>query len=264
MPKTVYNPIVLRKVIFAGVIVFAAIAAIFFSSSGKLERFLEKREQARVRLPLLTTVTPKKSYGSSVAFSGSVVSALAREVNWDVPFTPQAPLAVWDELHEEACEEASVEMVLKYFRGEKISSVADAEKDIRNLVKKNEALGFTVDDTAEQVRSLILAEEPALKVKLIKDPKMEDLKNELSAGALVIVPAAGRELKNPYFQIPGPRYHMLVLRGYTSDDYVITNDPGTKRGEQYVYRWSRLSEAMHDWNDGDVEHGARVAISVGW
>ncbi len=55
---------------------------------------------------------------------------------------------------------------------------------------------------------------------------------------------------------------MLVLRGYTKDGYVITNDPGTKRGAQYAYRWSVLLNAIHDWNGGDVENGEKVVIVV--
>ncbi len=34
-----------------------------------------------------------------------------------VPFTPQAPTANWDELHNEACEEASAIMANAYFSG---------------------------------------------------------------------------------------------------------------------------------------------------
>jgi hypothetical protein len=46
----------------------------------------------------------------------------------------------------------------------------------------------------------------------------------------------GRELKNPNFKAPGPVTHMVLVKGY---DYktkeFITNDPGTRRGENYRY-----------------------------
>jgi len=214
----------------------------------RFDRYLERQERALVVLPPV-----QQGSGSSFPSSG---------INWDVPFTPQAPFALWDQLHEEACEEASVLMVLKYFRGERIASPEDAERDIQALVKVNAALGFPVDDTAEQVAVLLRSEEPGLSTKILRDPTVDMLKRALSEGALIIVPAAGRELGNPYFRRPGPLYHMLVLRGYTADGYVITNDPGTKRGEQFVYRWERLMEAMHDWNGGDVENGAKVVVVV--
>jgi hypothetical protein len=187
---------------------------------------------------------------------------LKTAINWDVPFTSQAPHANWDEVHEEACEEASVLMVLKYFRGETFASAEDANREIDEILASNESLGFPVDDTAEQVVTLLRHEDPSLTAVLLQHPTVDDLKKVLSEGKLVIVPAAGQELGNPYFTAPGPRYHMLVLRGYTQDGYVITNDPGTKRGKEYAYSWNVLMDAIHDWNGGDVENGAKVVVVV--
>jgi len=52
--------------------------------------------------------------------------------------------------------------------------------------------------------------------------------------------------ENPYFSGEGPWYHMLVLTGYGWWDF-ITNDPGTRRGAGYEYRFSTLLNAIHDW-----------------
>ncbi len=193
--------------------------------------------------------------------AGAVFSSVRAEVNWDVPFTPQAPHARWDALHQEACEEASVLMVLRYFSGQRISGADDAERGILHLVAANEALGFGIDDTAEEAAALLLSQDSSLSVALLKNPSVHDLKSALSMGSLVIVPAAGQQLFNPYFQTPGPRYHMLVLRGYT-DDFAIANDPGTRNGWQFAYRWDVLMNAIHDWNGGDVESGEKVVIIV--
>ena len=62
----------------------------------------------------------------------------------------------------------------------------------------------------------------------------------------IIIPAAGRDLHNPFFSGAGPFYHMLVVIGY-SDNGFITNDPGTKQGEQYWYSSDVLLNALHDW-----------------
>lgn len=201
---------------------------------------------------------------SSVSSARSVAasSAMRAAVNWDVPFTSQAPHANWDALHEEACEEASVLMVVRYFQGTTIASPDDAEAAIQKLVADNEALGFQVDDTAAQIIQLLAHEDPSLTAVLLRDPTALDLKSVLSEGKLVIVPAAGRQLENPYFSGEGPVYHMLVLRGYTENGYAITNDPGTKRGRQYAYSWDVLLNAIHDWNGGDVENGEKVVVVV--
>ncbi len=222
-----------------------------------LDRQREIADREGVELPEVT------SRPSSQASSASAQDATKQDaVNWPVPFTSQAPTANWDALHGEACEEASALMVLRYFQKKKIDGPADAEAAIQELVAFNESLGFAVDDTAAEVKILIEKKDPTLDVQLLEDPTEESMKKALNDGALIIVPAAGRELGNPYFQNPGPIYHMLVLRGYTKSGYVITNDPGTKRGEEFVYRWSRLIDAIHDWNGGDVENGAKVVLVI--
>lgn len=243
---------------------------VFFGAKKVLSYVVRKAEmnrQERIALPepeVRSSSSSSSVMVSSESSSASIVLShpVRASVNWDVPFTPQAPLANWDELHEEACEEASVLMVLRYFQGQAIGSPEDAEKEIQRLVARNAELGFSVDDTAEEVKVLLLDQDPSLRVELLRDPTIEDLQKELSDGALIIVPAQGQFLKNPYFTAPGPRYHMLVLRGYTDDGYVITNDPGTKRGKEYVYPWERLLFAIHDWNDGNVEEGAKVVVVV--
>lgn len=263
-----------RIVIGIFLITFLIVGGMKISAHLKRQQLIREQQQVQISLPesqLSSVALPSTS--SSKAMQSSVVSSvhssksgLRDSVNWDVPFTSQAPLAHWDALHEEACEEASVLMVLRFFAGQPIASASDAEQAIQNLVAKNAALGFPVDNTAEQIVALIHAEDPTLQASLLSHPTEEQLKKVLSEGSLVVVPASGRQLDNPYYTAPGPLYHMLVIRGYATDDqggYAITNDPGTKRGKQYAYRWSVLLGANHDWNGGDVEQGERVVVVVG-
>ncbi len=236
-------------------IVFIIGVKYFAVAKDRFERRRLIAEQAQVILP-----QPEKSALQTPSL-GAVFSSFPAEVNWDVPFTSQAPHARWDALHQEACEEASVLMVLRYFSGQRITSPDDAERGILHLVAANEALGFGIDDTAKEAAALLLSQDSSLSVVLLKNPSADDLKSALSMGSLIIVPAAGQQLFNPYFQTPGPRYHMLVLRGYT-DDFAIANDPGTRNGKQFAYRWDVLMNAIHDWNGGEVESGERVVLVV--
>lgn len=256
-------------------VVGSALLILFFAGFGRVSAYLTRqqliREQQAVHVPEPERISLSRSPAMrsitspshALASSSSISPAIRSSVNWDVPFTSQAPFANWDALHKEACEEASVLMVLRYFHGKPIASPEDAEQTIQDLVAKNAALGFPVDDTAEQIVTLIHSLDPELSATLLRNPSEEKLKKILNDGSLVIVPAAGRQLGNPYYTAPGPLYHMLMLRGYTGDGYVITNDPGTKRGAQYVYRWNVLLSANHDWNGGDVEGGAKVVVVVG-
>lgn len=260
----------MKKVLIAGFgLLLLFVLAIKISPAlierSERRRLIAEQEQVVLPEPEESALQPSAASSSSLP-SPSLVSSspslLRVAVNWDVPFTSQAPFANWDGLHGEACEEASVLMVLRYFSGQKIASPDDAEKAIQHLVAANEALGFAVDDTAEEIITLLHSEDPTLPAVLLHNPSIEDLKSLLSDGSLVIVPAAGQQLGNPYFRRPGPRYHMLVLRGYTKDGYVITNDPGTKHGEQYAYKWETMMNAIHDWNGGEVESGAKVVVVV--
>jgi hypothetical protein len=99
------------------------------------------------------------------------------------------------------------------------------------------------------------------KAEVVEDPSVEDLKKHIVAGYPVIVPTAGRMLGNPNFTGEGPLYHALVLKGFTETTFV-TNDPGTRRGADYQYDFETVMNAMHDWNGGDVENGAKVVVVV--
>ncbi|MDP3992605.1 MAG: C39 family peptidase, partial [bacterium] len=111
-----------------------------------------------------------------------------------VPFTSQAPLTIWDPLHEEACEEASLLMVYYYRTGQKFVSPLAADTEIKKLVAWEEQNGYKVDLT---VKELVAVASGYMKLKtgrVIVDPTVDQLKAELKAGRPVIVPAAGREL----------------------------------------------------------------------
>jgi len=243
--------------LFAAAVVFSGIER-GIEIWRRRERVLE---QEIVRRPQPVRLAVEEEEEETVS-SASSDETRPSAINWDVPFTSQAPFANWDEVHKEACEEASILMVLRYFSGDPFESEEEADAALDEVLAANEAMGFAVDTTADQVRMLLLSLDPSLSASLIRNPSVDTLKAVLGDGALVIVPASGTALGNPYFRVPGPRYHMLVLRGFTDDGYVITNDPGTKRGEEFVYRWDVLMDAMHDWNGGAVESGEKVVVVV--
>jgi|SRR3989344_225993 len=182
--------------------------------------------------------------------------------NLDVPFTPQAPDAIWDETFKEACEEAAALMVDYYYKNKTLApAVATAEilKMVDWQIKNfNGHFDLTVQQTAEMIKNYFGYQ----KVEVLDNPTIDDIKFHLNKKRPVIVPAAGRELANPYFRTPGPLYHMLVIKGYTENQF-ITNDPGTKRGENYLYDYEIIMNAMHDWNNsGEITEGAKRIIVI--
>jgi hypothetical protein len=188
----------------------------------------------------------------------------------EVSFVSQAPFALWDPLHNEACEEASMIMAAKYFKGEKLDKEI-MEEEIQKLIQWEEKNGYPIDLTAKQAAE-ILDKYFGLKGEVSNEITAEKIKSEVASGNLIIVPLAGRLVPNPYYRQPGPLYHMLIIRGYDEDEF-ITNDPGTKRGEAYRYKFDDLLRAVHDWADGartyedprpepDMEKGSKVMIII--
>ncbi len=204
--------------------------------------------------PLATEIPPETTK--------SPIISILNSVDIDVPFTAQAPTANWDAFHEEACEEASAIMVWHYFNQTKITSTEQVETEMATAAEwERTNLGTDVSisaaDTVKMLRTHF-----KLDASISSNVSSEAFKQALSAGNLIILPAQGQFLHNPNFKQPGPRYHMLVVRGYTADGRFITNDPGTRRGLKYQYDAKVLLDAIHDWNGGDVENGAKTAIIV--
>jgi len=176
-------------------------------------------------------------------------------------FTTQAPLTNWDALHEEACEEASLIMVYHYYQKTVIGGKDQAEKEIQDLVAYETAHGYGTSVTMEQLKQIAKDYYRMGNSRVLENPTINDLKNEVNLGNPVIVPAAGRELKNPNFKSPGPVYHNLVIKGYDSEAGVfITNDPGTRNGENYKYVYSVLMNAMHNWDATNIDNGAKEVL----
>lgn len=241
------------------ILITVVLAGIFF-----VWRYKNKKiTQEPIPSPqVYATESPERSSPppSPLATSYSMPS----EINLDVPFTIQAPNANWDEIHKEFCEEASVLMAASYVQGLDIPDPAYADSKMFEIKTfEEQKFGYHKDTTAEETAQILREFYGIEEVKTLYDPTIENIKKALSEKKVIIVPAAGRQLGNPYFRQPGPIYHMLVVKGYTADGRFITNDPGTRRGADYIYNADIIMNAIHDWNDGDVDSGQKVVIIVG-
>jgi hypothetical protein len=142
----------------------------------------------------------------------------------------------------------SLIMVQRFYAGESLS-LQQAEDELQDLVAWETDHGYGYDVTAQEIADIAKAKY-GLSARVIDNPTVQDIVAELAAGRPVIVPAAGRDLGNPFFSGEGPWYHMLVITGYKKGafgDRFVTNDPGTKRGEKYEYDTKVFMNAIHDW-----------------
>lgn len=182
-----------------------------------------------------------------------------------VPFTPQAPTANWDELHNEACEEASAIMASAYFEENTSSTLSPdfVEKEISKLTDWQQTnFGYNLDTTTAET-AVMITKVYGLKAKVISFPTSEEIKQLLAEGNLVIFSANGQKLGNPNYKQPGPIHHMLLLRGYNESNF-ITNDSGTKKGLNYPYDYETLKTAAADWDHSQntVDDSKKLAIIV--
>lgn len=189
----------------------------------------------------------------------STKKSLPKEYNLAVPFTPQAPTADWGQPWQDACEEAGVLMLDAYYKNYDLSPIF-AEDEIKKMVswEENEK-GW--GDSIEIGKIADLAEYyTGRKARIIKNPTVNQIKRQIASGSPVLVVAYGKDIPNPYYSGDGPLYHVLIIKGYNQTEF-ITNDPGTKRGENFKYKYQDLMSVIHDWNDGDVKQGeSRVLV----
>lgn len=188
-----------------------------------------------------------------------VIAALPPSVDLNVPFTSQAPEGNWDQPWQDACEEAAVLMLDGFYKGYGVSPLF-AKDEIIKMVAWEEEKGWGGSIEIEKVSQLLDFYMGDNSHRLIEQPTVEDIKRSLAEGHPVLVVAAGKKLPNPYFSGDGPEYHALIVRGYTEDSF-ITNDPGTRNGEAFEYRYDDLMAAIADWNGGDVNNGRSVVLT---
>lgn len=210
---------------------------------------LANKVQAPSPPPVAATSTPKQS----------------NVLNLPIPFTPQAPTGNWDQLHNEACEEASAIMANAYLTGDKdvIMPPSQVETEINNLtVWQDQHFGYNLDTTAQETAQMIEGVY-GLQTKVLNDYTLQDIKDQINLHHVVILPVNGQVIGNPNYKQPGPIYHMLVVRGYTSTG-LITNDSGTRRGENYPYTFETLHSAGADWdhNTNTIDQNKKVMIVV--
>lgn len=201
------------------------------------------------------TPTPQVS-SDSLSQSTTIPNSLPKSALISVPFLVQALFGVWDPLHEDACEEASLIMVQHFLAKTNIQSSATGDTEIKNMIAYENTIGYGSSITLEQLNQ-IAKDYLGIKTGAVKtNITISDIKTELAAGHPVIVGAAGKILPNPYFSNGGPNYHMLVIVGYDANGFV-TNDPGTKNGQGFRYSFNALYNAIHDFDSTNILNGQK-------
>lgn len=177
----------------------------------------------------------------------------AKPAKLQVPFIVQAPFGNWsDPVFQNACEESSIVMVMGWLNGDKTISPQEAQQQILAIVDfENKAFGYNADTDVSDVQKIFQQYYHKQNIRMQENISVEDIKNELQKGNLVLVPAFGQALGNPNYTPPGPIAHMLVIIGYDSaTKEFITNDSGTRHGAGYRYAEKVLFDAIWEYPSG--------------
>lgn len=174
--------------------------------------------------------------------------------NDNVPFILQAPLGEWnDPRQQDACEEASMMMAIKWAKGETAISPQEAKTELLQITDfQTQKYGDSRDTSAADTLQRIAKDYYKFKNgQLRENITADNIIQELHAGNLVITPVNGQALNNPYFTQPGPERHMVLIIGYDSKtNEFVTNDPGVGRGKNYRYPVDVFYNAVRDYETG--------------
>lgn len=195
-------------------------------------------------------------------------SFLSERIEYDVPFTTQAPFGEWSDLRQqEGCEEAAALMAVRWARGEGLTPEEARLAIVGASDYEAGRLGFFGDTDAADTAEVILKSYFGLEdYEVREDIDQGDIIDALRAGSVVLVGVNGRMLFNPHFSGLGPLQHMVTVVGFDPDtDSFIVHDPGTRFGEGYRYPVETFAAALLDYPSGyrePIVEGRTAMIAV--
>lgn len=170
----------------------------------------------------------------------------------NVPFTAQAPFGDWqDKRQGYGCEEANLVMSMHWAKNQPLTPDI-ALQEILDLTDfevsiLNEHHDLSLADTFRTLREFYKYDNAFIKY----DIGINDIKEELAKGNMVIVPINGQAVNNPNYNALGPAYHQISVIGYDDTTQTfITHDPGTRQGANYKYTYQIIENALRDYTTG--------------
>lgn len=239
------------------VVVLVGLVAYFSVNQSKEASYnYQEDEQGTMQIPDENSQSLTESQPEVIDSSEQI--QLPGKILLQIDFASQAPFGDWSEPYENACEEASIITVEHYLQKKSLSKEQMKAEIDASVEWQFKNWGGHADLDAS--KTLQLARENfKLNGQTFLVASTDDLKKQLASGHPVIIPTAGRKLGNPNFRGAGPEYHMLVLKGYDDMQGVfITNDPGTRKGENYIYKYDVIMNAI----SGPNEDMSKVVLTL--
>lgn len=244
-----------KKIIIIAVVFFGIISVIIFP---RAQAFYYRNQMERENSETLQKITSKDVIAKTALDaiqSATLKPVIPERAYLKVPFFCQAPMTndeSW-KIHHASCEEAALLQAVYYDKNITEVDLNKVDQTLRDMVAWQENhFGVHKDIHADSVKILMMNYfgYTSDEIVIIRKASLYEIKEQVAAGFPVIAPTYGRLLKNPFYKQPGPEYHMVTIIGYT-EDRIITNDVGTKRGKDYSYKFGIFKTSM-DKEGGDV------------
>jgi len=193
----------------------------------------------------------------------AIITPTPSTVILQVPFSTQAPNNNWS--RNEDCEETSITMANAFLTGttEDKIPVDAAQQSIDNLKSwEQKNLGYNAN-TGSGATTKMAEGAFNLKVNQIQNFTEADLKTALENKTPILLPIDAQILGNTQYANGGPLYHMIVIRGFKGDTFIV-NDPGTDNGDGNEYPFSVLQKASADWSNTKqaIDFTRKIALII--
>lgn len=178
--------------------------------------------------------------------------AETESVNLPVPFVSEIPDGVWVNPWSNACEEASIVMINSYYKGIKSITKNESKKLMIPIFNyENSVYGSNADSNSERTAKIVSTLSD-FGTSIVRNPTVEQIKNELRAGRPVISLHHGQMLANPdhRWRRGGSYYHMMVIVGFdeNTDEFLVNDTADHDSGLDYRYKYDIIMSTLHDFN----------------
>jgi len=170
----------------------------------------------------------------------------------DVPYINEAPDGNFSGNWKNACEEASMTMIEKYYAGQKSVGVIEAMSFMQNLFDIEDRIYGSNADT-DTVRTARIMNDYLSYSAIIKDnPTVEDIKKQLIKNRPIMSFHYGYDLHNSNipFAVNGTYYHTMVIIGYDDEtkEFITHDDGDQKFGANHRYGYDLFMNSLHDFS----------------
>ncbi|OGH68679.1 MAG: hypothetical protein A3I29_04990 [Candidatus Magasanikbacteria bacterium RIFCSPLOWO2_02_FULL_44_11] len=227
--------------------IFALALVIFISLFGIVSY------RQRHRLPIKAWVAANEEQVTIAAATTTAPKpTIPKAVSLSVPHIWEIPDGVWVKPWNNACEEASIIMIEEYYLStakRKLPPKEIKQKLWPLFTWEDKIFGSNADtDAARTAR--IINEYSSFSATVIKNPKLEDIKMEISLGHPVMSFHYAKGMNPDHrFAINGSYYHVMVITGYDDikQEFLI-NDSEFKNGLDYRYPYATIMDTLHDFD----------------